>query len=268
MSEVLKLAGGIPVFDSHFHIVDRRFPLVPNQGYLPDDFACGDYLARTGNMSLCGGAVVSGSFQAMDQAYLLDALATLGPAFVGVTQLPATVSDAELARLDAVGVRAVRFNIKRGGSEGIEHLEQMAHRVYQLLGWHVELYIDARELAGLEQTLLALPAVSIDHLGLSKEGFKTLLKLAERGVRVKATGFGRIDFDVKQALKEIASANPEALMFGTDLPSTRAPRPYRDEDLLLVLDTLGEDLARKALYQNALSFYRPAKDGSAAFASA
>ncbi|BCG45954.1 amidohydrolase 2 [Citrifermentans bremense] len=267
MSKVLKLAGGIPVFDSHFHIVDRRFPLVPNQGYLPDDFACGDYLARTDGMALCGGAIVSGSFQAMDQSYLLDALATLGPAFVGVTQLPATVSEAELLRLDAAGVRAVRFNIKRGGSEGIEHLEEMAHRVHQMLRWHVELYIDSRELAGLERTLLTLPAVSIDHLGLSKDGFKVLLKLVEHGVRVKATGFGRVDFDVKGALKEIASANPEALMFGTDLPSTRAPRPYRDEDLLLVLDALGEDLARKALYQNALAFYRPAVDGSAALTS-
>ena len=104
--------------------------------------------------------------------------------------------------------------------------------------------------------------MSVDHLGLSKGGFPTLLALAEQGVRVKATGFGRVDFDVKLALRELSAANPEALMFGTDLPSTRAPRPYQDADLLLVLEALGEDLARKALFENARAFYRPKGFGS------
>ena len=27
-----------PVFDAHLHIVDPRFPLVENNGYLPDPF--------------------------------------------------------------------------------------------------------------------------------------------------------------------------------------------------------------------------------------
>jgi len=247
----------IPVFDSHFHIVDRRFPLVPNDGYLPGDFTCSDYLLRTANLPLAGGAIVSGSFQALDQDYLIDALATLGPAFVGVTQLPASVSDAEVLRLDQLGVRAIRFNLKRGGSEKVQHLERLAQRVFELARWHVELYVDSRDLPELKDILLRLPAVSIDHLGLCQGGFATLLALAEQGVRVKATGFGRVDFDVKVALRELCQANPEALMFGTDLPSTRAPRPYADEDLLLLLDALGEDMARKALWENAVAFYRP-----------
>lgn len=245
------------VFDSHFHIIDARFPLVPNQGYLPDNFTCDDYLRAASSFNLAGGAVVSGSFQAFDQGYLLAALEQLGPAFVGVTQLPATVADAEIRRLDAAGVRAVRFNLKRGGSEGVDKLESFARRVHAIAGWHAELYVDSRDLAGLFDTLAALPAVSIDHLGLAKEGFPTLLRLAERGVRVKATGFGRVDFDVKEALRDLCAANPGALLFGTDLPSTRAPRPYSDDDLLLVFDVLGEDLARKLLYDNAVAFYRP-----------
>jgi predicted TIM-barrel fold metal-dependent hydrolase len=250
-------AAGIPVFDSHFHIIDQRFPLVPNDGYLPEDFTCADYLQRTQHLALAGGAVVSGSFQAQDQSYLIDALAKLGPGFVGVTQLPATVSDEEVLKLNGLGVRAVRFNLKRGGSERVEHLESLAKRIYELARWHVELYVDSRELPELKQTLLRLPAVSIDHLGLAKGGFATLLELVGKGVRVKATGFGRVDFEVKTALREICSANPEALMFGTDLPSTRAPRPYADEDLFLVLDALGEELGRKALHDNAVAFYRP-----------
>ncbi|MFH1028147.1 MAG: amidohydrolase family protein, partial [Pseudomonadota bacterium] len=231
-------------------------PLVPHNGYLPDDYHCDDSRKRMRGYNLAGGAIVSGSFQAFDQSYLLDALHTLGPAFVGVTQLPFSVSDRELLDLDWAGVRALRFNLKRGGSEEVAHLDAMARRVHEVVGWHVELYVDSAELEGLYDTLAALPAVSIDHLGLSKTGFGTLLRLAEKGVRVKATGFGRVDFDVKTALREIYAANPESLMFGSDLPSTRAPRPYCDEDYALVVETLGDAAARKVLSGNALAFYR------------
>lgn len=245
------------LFDTHLHIIDNRFPLLPNNGYLPETFSCDDYLERMKGYNLAGGAVVSGSFQAFDQSYLRDALKRLGPAFVGVTQLPATVSDDELLELNRAGVRAVRFNLKRGGSEEIRHLGSMARRVHELAGWHVELYVDSRELPALYATLAALPAVSIDHLGLSSAGFATLLKLVERGVHVKATGFGRVDFYVKTAIEALFAANPDALMFGSDLPSTRAPRPYRDEDCALVIETLGEEKARKVLYDNAARLYHP-----------
>lgn len=256
MSSADCASGSLDVFDSHFHIIDRRFPLVANSGYLPEDFSCAEYLERMRGYRLVGGAVVSGSFQAFDQSYLLDALHTLGPLFVGVTQLPYTVSDEELLDLDWAGVRALRFNLKRGGSEEAAHLDAMARRVHEVVGWHVELYADAADLAGLYGTLASLPAVSIDHLGLSGAGLSTLVKLAEKGVRVKATGFGRVDFDVKTALRELYAANPDALMFGSDLPSTRAPRPYRDEDYALVVEALGEEGAKKVLCGNALAFYR------------
>ena len=84
------------IFDAHFHVIDPRFPLVPNQGYLPEPFTVHDYRAR---VHAHGGAVVSGSFQAYDQTYLLDALERLGPDFVGVAQVPPDASDEEVLRL-------------------------------------------------------------------------------------------------------------------------------------------------------------------------
>jgi hypothetical protein len=44
-------------------------------------------------------------------------------------------------------------------------------------------------------------------------------------------------------------------MFGTDLPSTRASRPYRDQDLLLFYEALGEKGAARVLCENAVEFY-------------
>ena len=243
------------LFDAHFHIIDPRFPLVPNAGYVPGRYTSSDYLERIQAYRPEGGAIVSGSFQAYDQDYLVDALARLGSAYAGVTQLPATVTDEEILDLDVAGVRAIRFNLKRGGSESVNHMDEMARRVYELAGWHVELYVDSRELATLLPMVAALPAVSIDHLGLSRDGFTDLLRLVEKGVKVKASGFGRVQMDVPTALRDIHSANPSALMFGTDLPSTRAARPYCDGDFQLVIDTLGEAAARRVFFENARSFY-------------
>lgn len=245
------------LFDSHLHIIDPQFPLHENQGYLPEKFLVNDYRQALQNYDVVGGAVVSGSFQAFDQSYLLAALLQLGSSFVGVTQLPNSVSDEELISLNQAGVRAVRFNLKRGGSQTVETLKSFASRVYEVVGWHVELYVDLKEIGSLRQTLMELPRVSIDHLGLSAAGLPTLLALVEQGIFVKATGFGRVDFDVNQALQQICHINPDALVFGSDLPSTRAPRPYCDADFFRVIDTLGEEQAEKVFYQNALSLYDP-----------
>lgn len=245
------------IFDAHLHIIDPRFPLVQNRGYLPEPFAVPNYMSHATAHDIVGGAVVSGSFQAFDQTYLIDALARLGPSYVGVTQLPVDVTDEEIARLDARGVRAVRFNLHRGGSAGLADLEPLARRVHDLAGWHVELYADAAALAELSARLVALPRVSVDHLGLSARGLPTLLRLVERGIRVKATGFGRVDVEVAPVLRRIAELDPGALMFGTDLPSTRAPRPFSPADIALVRDALGSELAHRALYANAVAWYRP-----------
>lgn len=244
------------VFDSHLHIIDPRFPLLPNRGYLPDPFTVEDYLDSTSTLNLAGGAVVSGSFQSFDQSYLLDALGRLGPSFVGVTQLPASVTVEEVLRLHAAGVRAVRFNLYRGGSGSLHNLESLAFRVHELVGWHAELYVDSKDLLELEPRLAALPRVTIDHLGMTRDGYPALLRLVEKGAKVKATGFGRVRLDVPAALREIYAVDPGSLIFGTDLPGTRAGRPFEEADIDVIVETLGEPLADRALHENATGWYQ------------
>jgi len=243
------------IFDAHFHIIDFDYPITENQGYVPPSYVVEDYQKETATYNIVGGAIVSGSFQGFDQAYLVNALEKMGSAFCGVTQLPFSVTDDKIMDLHKKGVRALRFNVKRGGSEDLTKLDYFARRVYDLVGWHSELYIDAKDLSEIAPTIEKLPAISIDHLGLSEEGLPHLLRLVEKGVRVKATGFGRVELDVKHALKSIHAVNPEALMFGTDLPSTRARRPFAYADIELIQELFDTVSAEKILYQNAMNFY-------------
>ncbi len=246
-----------PLFDTHFHILDHRFPLSENQGFAPPVFTVADYRERTRDMDVRGGVVVAASFQGYDTSFMYDALGKLGPTFAGVIQVPVDVADEEILKLDAAGVRAVRFNLYRGGSAGLADLDRLARRVYDLAGWHAELYVDIAALGDDWPAIARLPRTSIDHLGMSAGGLRTLVRLAERGVRVKATGFGRISVEPRVAMTALAAANPECLMFGSDLPSQRARRPFAVSDIDLIREAVGEELAPQVLFDNAVSFYRP-----------
>lgn len=238
------------LFDAHLHIVDPAFATVPNAGYAPAPFTATNYRRAVAGLGVAGGAVVAGSFQP-GTAWLEAALAALGPAFVGVARLEPDVDADEIRRLDALGVRAVRFALHRGDRLDVA----LARRVWEVAGWHAELYVDAAALPGLP--LAALPCVMIDHLGLSAEGLPHLVRAVRAGAFVKATGFGRLPFDPADAIRQLVEARPEAVVVGTDLPSTRAPRPFRASDLALVRDMLPPDLAEAVLWRNARALYRP-----------
>ncbi len=248
--------GGRRIFDSHCHIIDHRFPIVANQGYSPPDFPLDAYLAQARPLGVVAGAVVSGSFQANDQTWLIDVLPKLGAGWVGVTQLPNDCPDAEIVRLDALGVRGVRFNLFRGQIDSVDDLVTMAKRVHAVAGWHSELYVDAAALRPHIGALSKLPQISIDHLGMTEAGVPVLLELVAAGCKVKATGFGRVKLDVPAALEAIARSNPRALVFGTDIPSTRAQRPFQPSDIDLVETVLGSELAGKAFWDNPVGLYR------------
>src|SRR3954464_9948468 len=107
MSATAGLAQQRRLFDSHCHIIDHRFPIVANQGYTPPHFPLEAYLAQAKPLGVAGGAVVSGSFYGFDQTYLEQTLKRLGRRWVGVTQVPDNISDAEIRRLAVLGVRAL-----------------------------------------------------------------------------------------------------------------------------------------------------------------
>jgi predicted TIM-barrel fold metal-dependent hydrolase len=255
------------IFDAHVHIIDPQFPLQGNHGFMPAPYTVAQYQQECQALGLevVGGAVVSGSFQGYDQTYFEGALAQLGPTFVGVTQLPPTVSDAEIMRLDQLGVRALRFNLYRGLSVTLAEIETLAQRAYALAGWATEFYLN---LATADDDLLALmlrlPRVSVDHLGMTVTSPATLQRFLAHGVLIRVTGFGRIAYSrvqVQALLPTLYQENPQGLLFGTDLPATRARYRFSLADLDLIATALDHDpqAVARVLRENGEQWYLKVK---------
>lgn len=253
------------IFDSHFHIINKKYPIVENQGYLPEEFRVEDYIRMVENsgLEICGGAVVSGSYHAFDQTYFAEAIEKLqehfNTPFVGVTQLPLDTPNEELHRLNKIGIRAVRFNLFRGFSADYRDLIDFSHRIYNEVNWKTEFYLDASQLSEeLFDTILKLPKTSIDHLGLSYASLDNLKKFLSKGIPVRVSGFGRIDYSetqLKETIKELHGVNPNGLIFATDIPSTRARRPFCVNDISLIKEVLGDQESEKVLFENGKNWY-------------
>ena len=56
-------------------------------------------------------------------------------------------------------------------------------------------------------------------------------------------------------MRAIVDVDPSALMVGTDLPSTRAPRPFENADFDIIRDTLSPDELTAVFWDNAAKFY-------------
>ncbi|MEY4265314.1 MAG: hypothetical protein RL373_1882 [Pseudomonadota bacterium] len=244
------------VFDSHCHIIDPRYPIIENQGYIPPPYTLNDYRQQTVPLGVSSGAIVSGSFHGFDQSYLKATLAILGPQWVGVTQVPNSITDQEVLELTNLRVRALRFNIFRGRVDSVDEIVSFANRVHQLGNWHAEIYADAAALAPHVAKLSKLPKIVIDHLGMTEKGLPVLLDLVDAGACVKATGFGRVNMNVPKMLEAVARRSPNALVFGTDLPSTRAKRPFDVSDITLIKDVLGKSLSDLVFWNNPRNLYR------------
>src|SRR5215213_2593818 len=102
--------------DAHCHVFgpEEKFPYAPERKYTPCDapkeklFALRDFLGFDKNV------IVQASCHATDNSALVDALVNSNGKARGVAVIGEDTSDKELQKLDAAGVRGVRFNfVKR-----------------------------------------------------------------------------------------------------------------------------------------------------------
>ena len=113
--------------DCHMHIYDHRFPVAPNAKLRPPDATVDDYRLLQKRLGSTRNVVVTPSTYGTDNSVTLDAIAKLGAAARGVAVVDASVTDAELKRLDGLGIsrhplqsRAVRRDDDRNARTAVE----------------------------------------------------------------------------------------------------------------------------------------------------
>src|SRR5262249_57283365 len=118
----------------------------------------------------------------------LAAMVQTGATARGVAVVDTSVADAELRRMNDLGIRGIRFNLVQAGATTIEMIEPLSKRVNDL-GWHIQIHMKGEQIAGIEDLLLRVPSpIVFDHLGrlgqpnaLDNPGFKTVSKLIDKG---------------------------------------------------------------------------------------
>src|SRR5260370_36395886 len=140
--------------DTHAHVFGPagQFPYAADRSYTPPDAPLEKYLAMLDTVGFARGVLVQGSAHGRDNAAMLDALARHPERLRGVAVADADVSAAELRRWHAGGVRGLRFNhFFRGGAlhyrggVPLDAAKALAP-VMAELGWHLQLWIDVKDL--------------------------------------------------------------------------------------------------------------------------
>lgn len=220
--------------DCHFHIFGpyHRFPLHPGRRYDPPPASVEQYQAMADRLGLQRIVVVQPSPYGTDNRVTLDAVERFGSTRArAVAVIDDDFDEAELRRMDAAGVRGVRFNLVSGNGTPEEQLESLAHRIAGL-GWHIQLYAEGERLEQLAPRLGRLPVeVVVDHLGgvQAKLGtghaqFEALLRLLDSGrawvklCSYRASSAGHPWDDVERNLCALVAAAPERCVWGTDWP--------------------------------------------------
>jgi predicted TIM-barrel fold metal-dependent hydrolase len=187
---------------------------------------------------------------------MLDALKRQPDRLRGVAVADQTVSSETLRRWNARGVRALRFNhffrdgqLHYRGGVPLAAAQTLAP-VMAELGWHLQLWIDVKDLPETIPVLRAigLPVV-VDHMGRTDAragtqtgGFQSLLRAVGEGwCWVKLSGAHRIsqnapDYpDARPFHEALVRANPERLVWGGDWPHPRVEGEMPDVGRLFEL---------------------------------
>ncbi len=151
--------------DCHVHVYDGRYRAAPGARLLPPDASAADYRALQRRLGTSRCVLVTPSTYGSDNRCMLEGLAQLGPQARAVAVIDGSESDAELRRLQALGVRGVRLNLSMGVTGTADALVPLARRIAPL-GWHLQLLMPPDLLVSLAGVLRQLPvSLVFDHFG-------------------------------------------------------------------------------------------------------
>jgi D-galactarolactone isomerase len=271
-TESPKLKAPANACDCHMHIYDAKYPADPKATLKPADALVADYKLLQKRIGTSRNVVVTPSTYGTDNRVTLDAIAQIGPTARGVAVVDATVTDAELKRLNGLGIRGIRFNLVQAGATTAEMIEPLSRRVNDL-GWHIQIHMKGEQIAGIEDLLLRVPSpIVFDHLGrlaqpnaLDNPGFKTISKLIDKGrTWVKLSGayqdtkVGPPTYsDTVAVARAYIKAAPERMVWASDWPHPTEKDKPDDAVLFGLLAEWAPDEAMRTriLVQNPATLY-------------
>jgi 2-pyrone-4,6-dicarboxylate lactonase len=206
--------------------------------------------------------IVQASCHGTDNRAMLDCIASDPKRYRGVAIVDDGFGEADYDRLDAGGVRGVRFNFVKhlGGAPDMAVFNRVIDRIKDR-DWHVVLHLDAPDIVPLSPMIRARPlSFVIDHMGrvpaaagVDQPGLRALIELsALENCWIKVCGAERISMPPYAAAVPIARALVEAVptrvLWGTDFPHPNATHAADEADLVdLVLQFAATPLAQQRL---------------------
>ena len=273
--------------DVHCHVFGpgAQFPYAPERKYTPCDASKEELFALRDHLGFARNVVVQATCQGADNRAMVDALMRSNGRARGVATVRSSVTDDELQRMHAAGVRGARFNFVKRLVDFTpkDELTEIAGRIAPL-GWHVVVYFEAVDLPELSDFLSALPTtVVVDHMGrpdVSKavDGpeFELFIKFMREHANVwskvscperlsvtgpKALNGERTAYrDVVPFAKRIVETFPDRVLWGTDWPHPNLRDHMPDDGLLVdfIPHIAGTaELQRKLLVDNPMRLYWP-----------
>lgn len=269
-----KLKVPVDACDCHHHIYDSKFPIAPSATLKPGDAKAADYQALQKRIGTTRSVVVQPSTYGTDNSCTLDGMAQLGPASRGVAVVDTSVTDAELKRLNGLGIRGIRFNLVQAGATTVDMLEPLSKRVADL-GWHVQIHQTGDGIVKMEDVLQKVAApIVFDHMGripkdvgIDHPAYSVISRLIDKGrTWVKISGaymdtkVGPPTYaDSTRLAQAFVKLAPQRMVWGSDWPHPTAKDDDKPNDATLV-DLLAEwapDEAtrRRILVENPAELY-------------
>ena len=229
--------------DAHFHVFGpaQRYPYASELRYRPPLAPLADFLGLAAKLGVSRFVFVQPSAYGRDNRCMLDAMREVGAKSCrGIVDIDEDAPDAELERLNELGVRGVRINLSpvkpfESGfaAKLLPRIARLAGRCAEI-GWHLDFLTPGWLTSELMPTLRKLRLdFTLAHFGLfqakdgaDQPGFRQLLELLRAGDRrcwVKLTGAYRMSAavgfaDVAPMARALIETAPDRLVWGSDYP--------------------------------------------------
>ena len=223
--------------DAHCHVFGpaMKFPYAPDRSYTPPDAPVEHLRALHARLGISRAVIVHASCHGSQMEVTLDAIASSGGNYRGVAVAEEGVTDGELARLHAGGIRGIRFNFVKhlGGVPDLNVFYRLLARI-KPMGWHIVLHFDAGDVLGPRalRERIDVPVIIVDMGrvkaadGLGQQPFQALLALYRNNplAWIKISGAERVSVgkrpfrDAVPFARELIAIDPGRLLWGTDWP--------------------------------------------------